>query len=107
MVQGSKTKSGANYQQRVWQAVKQIPKGKVATYGIIAKKVGIDPRMAGWALHANRSSDVPCHRVVNREGRLAPNFAFDGWREQKRRLEAEGVTFKDDMHVNLEESLWQ
>ncbi len=107
MVQNSKAKSGANYQRKVWQAARQIPKGKVATYGMIAKKVGIDPRMVGWALHANRSSDVPCHRVVDRNGRLAPNFAFDGLREQRRRLEVEGVKFSDDMHVNLEESLWQ
>lgn len=107
MAQDSKAKSGTDYQQMVWQVVKKIPKGKVATYGMIARSVGIDPRMAGWALHANRSGNVPCHRVVDRNGRLAPNFAFDGWREQKRRLEAEGVTFRDEMHVNLEESLWQ
>ncbi len=107
MAQESKAKSGASYTQNVWQVVKQIPKGKVSTYGMIAKKVGIDPRMTGWALHANQSADVPCHRVVDRNGRLAPNFAFDGWREQRRRLEVEGVKFKDKMHVDLEKSLWQ
>lgn len=103
----SKTKSGASYQQEVWQTVKRIPRGKVTTYGLIAKRVGIDPRMTGWALHANRSVDIPCHRVVDRNGRLAPNFAFDGWREQKRRLLVEGVKFKDEMHVDLERHLWQ
>lgn len=107
MVDELKTKSGASYQQKVWRVVAKIPRGRVATYGMIAKKVGIDPRMAGWALHANRSGDVPCHRVVDRNGRLAPNFAFDGWREQRRRLDAEGVKFKDEMHVDLERHLWQ
>lgn len=107
MAQGSKTKSGANYQQRVWQAARQIPEGKVATYGMIAKRAGIDPRMVGWALHANQSSAVPCHRVVDRDGRLAPNFAFDGWREQRKRLLAEGVKFRDEMHVDLSKNLWK
>jgi methylated-DNA-protein-cysteine methyltransferase-like protein len=102
-----KTKSGVSYQQDVWRVVKQIPKGKVATYAMIAKRVGIDPRMAGWALHANTSANVPCHRVVNKEGRLAPNFAFDGWREQRRRLLLENVKFKSEMYVDLKVSLWK
>ena len=91
---------------KVYQVVKTIPSSKVVTYGQIAKKLGLDPRMVGWALHANTNSDVPCHRVVNKVGRLAPNFTFDGWKEQKRRLMAEGVTFKDEMHVDLEKHLW-
>jgi len=66
-----------------------------------------NPRIVGFALHANKDPDVPCHRVVNKKGRLAPNFAFDGWREQKRRLDAEKVDFVDEMHVNLEKHLWQ
>lgn len=107
MAQDSKAKSGINYQQMVWQVTRQIPKGKVATYGMIAQNVGIDPRMVGWALHANRSSYVPCHRVVDRNGRLAPNFAFDGWREQKKRLLTEGIKFLDEMHVDLRKSIWK
>lgn len=81
--------------------VKEIPAGKVSTYGEIARKLG-NPRWSrqvGWALHANKSLGVPCHRVVNREGRVAKNFAFDGWEEQRRRLEGEGVKFADAMHV--------
>ncbi len=58
-------------------------------------------RQVGWALHQNKSLDVPCHRVVDRNGRLAPNFAFDGWKEQRKRLEQEGVEFVDEMHVDL------
>ena len=93
---------------RVYQSVKKIPKGKVSTYGDIARGVGSkDARKVGWALHANKDEACPCHRVVNREGKLAENIAFDGWEEQKRRLEAEGVGFKNEMHVDLDKYLWR
>ncbi|MDO8551344.1 MAG: MGMT family protein [bacterium] len=92
--------------QKVYQVVKKIPAGKVMTYGLVANELKIDARIVGWALHANKSNEVPCHRVVDRNGRLAPNFAFDGAKEQKRRLEVEGVVFKDEMYVDLEMSLW-
>ncbi len=92
--------------EEVYKYVKTIPSGKVMTYGQVAKALGIkDTRKIGWALHANKSSDVPCHRVVNKEGRLAKNFAFDGEVEQKRRLELEGVTFIDDTYVDLKKNL--
>lgn len=88
--------------QQVYEIVKLIPEGKVMTYGQIAKKIGTrDARKIGWALHANPSKETPCHRVVSKDGRVAKNFAFDGEDEQIRRLEAEGVTFKDKFHVDL------
>ncbi len=78
----------------VYAAVRKIPKGKVATYGDIAAAIG-SPRAAqavGWALHVNPEPVLtPCHRVVNRFGRLAKSFAFGGTDEQKRLLELEGV----------------
>ena len=78
----------------VYEAVKLIPKGRVATYGDIARYVG-SPRAArvvGYALHVNPEPNaIPCHRVVNREGRLAPSFAFGGMEVQKALLEAENV----------------
>lgn len=87
---------------RVYKVVKKIPLGKVATYGQIAESLGSkDARRVGWALHANKDENVPCHRVVSKSGRLAPNFAFDGAQEQRRRLEAEGVEFLDKTHVDL------
>lgn len=98
----------------VYRIVRRIPEGKVATYGQIAlrlrsgpdgSQINISPRTVGWALHANRDEKVPCHRVVNKEGGLAPNFAFDGEAEQRRRLLAEGVTFKGK-NVNLARHLW-
>ena len=96
------------FKDQVFEIVKKIPKGKVTTYGEIALKLGKlrGARQVGWALHQNKEgSGVPCHRVVDRNGRLAPNFAFDGAIEQKRRLEAEGVSFRDEMHVELVVSL--
>ena len=60
------------------------------------------PDVVGQALHANPdSSDVPCHRVVNKDGRMAPGYAFGGPGEQRMRLKAEGVKFIDDDHVDL------
>lgn len=92
-----------NFFERVYQIVRKIPEGKVATYGQISKLTGVDPRMVGWALHANKdSSDVPCHRVVNKEGGLAPGYAFGGPNEQKNRLISEDVDFIDESHVDLE-----
>lgn len=96
-----------NYIEKVFRVVKQIPEGKVTTYGEISRLTGVDPRMVGWALHANPDgSDVPCHRVVNKDGRLAPGYAFGGPDEQRMKLEAEGVTFVDEEYVDLKKSLW-
>ncbi len=92
---------------KVYLAIKKVPEGKVTTYGQIAKILGTkDARKVGFALHANKDINVPCHRMVNKDGRLAPNFAFDGWREQKRRLISEGVEFIDETHVDLRKYLW-
>ncbi len=69
------------FDQSVYEYVKSVPRGKVTTYGMIARAIG-HPRAArqvGNALHRNPAPGiVPCHRVVNREGRLAPAFAFGG-----------------------------
>lgn len=88
--------------EKIYSFVKKIPKGKVMTYGQIAQMLKIkDTRKIGWALHANKSSEVPCHRVVNKDGKLAKNFAFNGIEEQQKRLEAEGIIFKKDGYVDL------
>lgn len=99
-----------NFKEQVFNLVKRIPEGKVVTYGQIAERLGQRrwSRQVGWALYQNNEgSGVPCHRVVDRNGRLAPNFAFDGAGEQKRRLLQEGVKFVDDMHVDLARCLWE
>lgn len=99
----------SSFKREVYKLVKKIPKGKVMTYGQVAQELG-KPRWArqvGWALHQNDfGSGVPCHRVVDRTGRLAPNFAFEGAQEQKRRLLTENVKFLDNGHVDMKECLW-
>lgn len=92
----------SDYREKVYALVAKIPKGKVTTYGIIAKKLYMSPRTVGMALHLNPyEGEVPCHRVVNRDGRIAPGFAFGGLGAQRKLLENEGVTFKDETHVEL------
>ncbi|MGE5591053.1 MAG: MGMT family protein [Bacillota bacterium] len=88
--------------QQFHALVAQIPYGKVATYGQIARMAGHPraARMVGWALH-DSPADLPCHRVVNREGGTAP-----GWPEQRTLLEAEGITLNPDGRVDLAVYLW-
>mgnify|MGYP002856001812 CR=1 FL=1 len=97
-----------NPTKRIYEAVKKIPKGKVATYGQIAELAG-DKRMAravGNALHKNPDPDnIPCFRVVNAKGELAGEFAFGGAGEQAKLLEADGIEVKDG-RVDLERYQW-
>lgn len=87
----------------------QIPRGKVATYGQVALLCGSPraSRAVGWALHQNPLfGEIPCHRVVNREGRLAPAFAFGGPEVQRGLLEAESVPFLPNGQVDLAAAQW-
>ena len=106
-----------NFFQLIYFYVRQIPCGKVATYGQLARLAG-NPRMArqvGWALHQNpepscdaqAQNPVPCHRVVNRDGFLSGSFAFGGSHAQKELLEAEGVAVSGDNRVDLAIYLWE
>lgn len=94
--------------KRIYEAVKKIPKGKVATYKTIASAAG-DPKMAravGNALHKNPDPDnIPCYRVVNSKGRLADAFVFGGSNMQEALLKADGIEVKDE-HVDLEKYGW-
>ena len=94
---------------RVYEYVARVPRGKVVTYGQVAAAIGAPrcARQVGWALHVNpQPGIIPCHRVVNREGRLAPAFAFGGTDAQARLLETEGVEVRDGF-VDLEKYLWR
>ncbi|MGB9911475.1 MAG: MGMT family protein [Microgenomates group bacterium] len=92
---------------KIKKAVKKIPPGKVTTYGEIARFLKINnPKIVGWALHQNNDPAVPCHRVVNRFGKLAKNYAFGGIQKQKEKLKKEGVKFKDENTVDLKASFW-
>ena len=99
-----------NSYQLIYEQVKRIPHGKVATYGMIATLAG-NPRwsrVVGYALHVNPSqSEIPCHRVVNRHGETSRAFAFGGCALQRELLESEGVAFLPDGRVDLEECLWE
>lgn len=96
--------------EQVYQMVEQIPRGRVATYGQIARLVG-SPRRAryvGFALHRNpRPGVVPCHRVVFADGSLARGFAFGGVGVQRAMLEQEGVAFREDGRVDLARARWE
>ncbi|MGN0430948.1 MAG: MGMT family protein [Lachnospiraceae bacterium] len=92
----------------IYDVVKQIPKGRVATYGQIASLAGNRKwaRVVGYALHANPDpAHIPCHRVVNRFGEVSEAFAFGGENQQIRLLEGEGVEITDK-RVNLEKYRW-
>lgn len=100
--------------EKVYEIVEQIPCGKVATYGQIARMCASprSSRAVGYALHVNpRPGIVPCHRVVNREGRLAPAFAFGGPEVQAALLEREEVSvFQGEdglLYVDLDKYLWK
>lgn len=97
-----------NVFDNVLNLVTTIPQGKVTTYGAIAKKLGIpNPRVVGYALHSNKKPDiVPCHRVVNKQGKMAKGYAFGGKDIQKKLLQHEGVIFVDKETVDLEKSLY-
>lgn len=86
----------------VYEQVKKIPRGKVATYGQIAILCGSPraSRAVGYALHFNPDPDsVPCYRVVNRFGRCAPAFAFGGINVQAQLLRNDGIEVDDDGYV--------
>ena len=93
---------------RIYRAVQKIPKGRVATYGQVAAMAGNGnaARVVGNALHVNPAPGViPCHRVVNSKGRLAPGFAFGGPGVQRQMLENanEGMEAMDQFKMELQE----
>ncbi len=95
--------------ERVYNLVASIPKGKVATYGQIAKMLGAPKwsQIVGYALHVNPCAQkIPCHRVVNRFGQVCSGFAFGGAQAQRQLLEGEGVVFESDGSINLKRFQW-
>ncbi len=94
---------------KVYQIVRQIPYGKVTTYGIIAETAGMksSARMVGWALNAAAyDKTMPCHRVVNRNGELTGKMYFATPTLMRELLENEGVVFIGD-RVDLKKYLWK
>lgn len=97
------------FSKRVKDAIKRIPVGKVATYGQIASVAGNyrAARQVAWVLHSSSQKDnLPWHRVINGKGEISLKPG-DGFEEQKRRLQKEGVLFDKKNRVNLERFLWE
>jgi methylated-DNA-protein-cysteine methyltransferase-like protein len=95
--------------ERIYEVVKQIPYGQVATYGQVARLAGNSrmARVVGDALHANPDPEhIPCYRVVNRFGEVSGAFAFGGANRQIELLEAEGIRFRDG-RIDLETYQWK
>lgn len=95
--------------ERIYNVVRRIPKGCVATYGDVAMLAG-NPRwsrVVGYALHVNPDPEtIKCYRVVNRFGSVSSAFAFGGENEQIRFLRAEGIDVSDDGIVDLRKYRW-
>ena len=94
--------TGRAFDDEVYAVVAQIPAGKIVSYKQIARLIGMPghARRVGRAM-VSAPAGLPCHRVVNREGRLAPEFAFGGPEEQRRLLEGEGVVVSEDGYVDM------
>ena len=96
------------FRQQVYDLVRQIPPGRVATYGLIAFLCGSPRggRIVGAAMAHCPYEDVPCHRVVNRRGEMAPGNAFGEPGRQRKLLEKEGIIFRPDGRVELSVFGW-
>lgn len=99
-----------NFFERVYEVARQIPCGKVTSYGAIAKALGAarSARMVGWAMNASHlKDDIPAHRVVNRIGMLTGKHHFDGTNLMQQLLESEGIKVKNNQIVNFDKHFWQ
>jgi methylated-DNA-protein-cysteine methyltransferase-like protein len=98
-----------NFFERVYEVARQIPYGKVTSYGAIAKVLGAarSARMVGWAMNASHNlEDVPAHRVVNRNGLLTGKHHFDGTNLMQQLLESEGIEVRENQIVDFEKHFW-
>jgi methylated-DNA-protein-cysteine methyltransferase-like protein len=99
-----------NFFERVYEVARQIPYGKVTSYGAIAKALGAarSARMVGWAMNASHNmEDVPAHRVVNRVGLLSGKHHFDGTNLMQQLLESEGIEVIDNQIIDFEKHFWE
>ncbi|WP_066712589.1 MGMT family protein [Clostridium sp. Marseille-P299] len=96
--------------QKIYEVVKQIPYGSVASYGQVAELAGNRrmSRVVGYALHSNPEPGViPCHRVVTKNGEVSKAFAFGGENKQRELLIAEGVEFLENGNIDMEKYQWK
>lgn len=98
-----------NFFDKVYEVAKQIPFGRVTSYGAIANYLGAarSARMVGYAMNGSHGKDVPAHRVVNRKGLLTGKHHFDGTNLMQQLLESEGVKIKDNQIQNFDKIFWE
>lgn len=96
--------------QRVYEVVKQIPHGRVTSYGAIARYLGTakSARVVGWAMNNSHNSEeiIPAHRVVNRNGILTGKHFFGSEKVMQELLENEGLIIESDQILNFKEKFW-
>lgn len=100
----------ANFFEKVYHIARQIPYGKVTSYGAIAKVIGSpqSARMVGWAMNASHlKEDIPAHRVVNRNGLLTGKHHFEGTNLMQQLLENEGIEVRDNKVVDFQLHFWE
>ncbi|MCO5230316.1 MAG: MGMT family protein [Chitinophagales bacterium] len=98
-----------NFFERVYEVARQIPKGRITTYGLIANYLGSkgSARMVGWAMNASgRDETIPAHRVVNRNGLLTGKAHFGDIYQMEQLLEAENIIVKNNQIQNFEALIW-
>lgn len=97
-----------NFFDRVYEVARQIPYGRVTSYGAIAKYLGAarSARMVGYAMNGSHNKDVPAHRVVNRKGLLTGKHHFDGTNLMQQLLESEGIEVVENQIQNLDSVFW-
>jgi methylated-DNA-protein-cysteine methyltransferase-like protein len=104
------TQQTDNFFEKVYALARQIPYGKVTSYGAIARALGTarSARMVGWAMNAcHNMDDVPAHRVVNRKGLLTGKHHFDGTNLMQQLLESEGIVVVENQIVDFEKVFWE
>ncbi|WP_372744626.1 MGMT family protein [Lutibacter sp.] len=102
-------KTSDNFFEKVYSVAKQIPFGRVTSYGAIATYLGAtrSARMVGWAMNASHTNEtIPAHRVVNRKGLLTGKHHFDGTNLMQQLLENEGIIIKENQIQNFESVFW-
>ncbi|TRX21344.1 MGMT family protein [Flavobacterium franklandianum] len=104
------TKPNENFFERVYAVARQIPYGKVTSYGAIAKTIGLarSARMVGYAMNAAHNlEDIPAHRVVNRKGLLTGKHHFEGTNLMQQLLESEGIVLENNQIIDFEKHFWE
>ena len=101
-------KANDSFFDKVYDVARQIPYGRVTSYGAIAKYLGAarSARMVGWSMNATPGDDVPAHRVVNRVGLLTGKHHFEGTNLMQQLLESEGIKVKDNKIVKFDTHFW-